>query len=103
MCSSSSWPLEIGDEVFHCQLGFADHGATRALEEAVVSFFGARDGLRSRVGRRLRHARQQSLGQSVEVGEQCLLSPRNAEYILSHLVQGRGYAFLGSSQTRLPL
>src|SRR5205807_2018535 len=42
MCSSSSWPLEIGDGVFHCQLGFADHGATRALEEAVVSFLGAR-------------------------------------------------------------
>jgi hypothetical protein len=44
MCRPSSWPLDIADEVFHRQLGFAHHLAPGALEEAVISFFGAGDG-----------------------------------------------------------
>jgi hypothetical protein len=30
MCRSTLWPLDIADEVFHCQLGFTGYGAARA-------------------------------------------------------------------------
>jgi hypothetical protein len=87
-------------QILYCKSRFADHCAPRALDEPEIAFFGARYGLRSRDSGWLRHAGQQGLRQSVKVGEQRLLSPRNAEYVLSHLVC---YAFLRSRQTLLPL
>jgi len=100
MCRPRLRLIEIGNEVFHCQLGFTDHSAPRALDEPLITFFGARYGLRSRVGGRFRHAGKQSLRQSIDVGEQSLLCPRNAKHILSHLVQGGGYAFTTGGWTR---
>jgi hypothetical protein len=49
MCSQPPWPLKIADEVFHCQLGFADHGAPGALNQPFVALFDACDGSRPRV------------------------------------------------------
>jgi len=89
-------------QAFHCELGFADHSAPGTLDEPVVAFFSARHSLRSSIGGRVWHARQQGLCQRVDVSEQCLLSPRNSEDILSHLVSGGGYAFFRACQTLLP-
>jgi hypothetical protein len=79
--------LEVADEVLHCQLGFADHGAPGALNQPFVTLFGACDSSRLRVGRRLWHAGQQGLCQGIELSEQRLLRPPKAEHILCHLDQ----------------
>src|SRR5690242_14338256 len=48
MCGRPLWPIEIADEVFHCQLRFADHGASGALDQPFVSLFGTCDPLHGR-------------------------------------------------------
>src|ERR1700733_5074595 len=86
MCRVRLCLLKIGNEVFHCQFGFAHHRAPGALDKPVMAFFGACDSLRSRIRGRLWHAGEQGLRETVEVREQRLLRARYAEYILSHLV-----------------
>jgi len=49
ICRQPLGPIEIADQVFHCQLGFTDHGAPRALDQHFVALFGACDGSRLRV------------------------------------------------------
>ena len=104
MCGQQLWPLEIADEVFHCQLGFADHGAPGALDKPEMALFGTCHGSRSRVGGRLWHAGQESLRQSLQIGDVFRVArAQPALFAVSHLVQGRGYTFLHSGQTILPL
>ncbi len=59
------------------------------------ALFGACDGSRPGVGRRLWHAGQKGLRQGIDACEPRLRCQRHAEHTLSHLDQGRGYALLG--------